>query len=150
MPSSANSPGSCSCWRSHTATAQGSHGHPYALEARRAASFRCRLRALFSSFDGKLYEVQRKSDYSRLSIGVLSAGGYADAAAQDAAAARADRQRLKNERRALARELQATRTALAAASSPKPAPPRAPPPRPRASSSEDPEDAVVLEMLGIC
>ena len=76
--------------------------------------------------------------------------GAADAAAQDAAAARADRARLKNERRALARELQATRTALAAASSPKPAPPRAPPPRPRASSSEDPEDAVVLEMLGIC
>ena len=76
--------------------------------------------------------------------------GAAEAAAQDAAAARADRQRLKNERRALARELQATRTALAAASSPKPAPPRAPPPLPRASSSEDPEDAVVLEMLGIC
>ena len=76
--------------------------------------------------------------------------GAADAAAQDAAAARADRQRLKNERRALARELQATRTVLAAASSPKPAPPRPSPPRPRASSSEDPEDAVVLEMLGIC
>ena len=77
--------------------------------------------------------------------------GAADAAATDAAAARADRQRLKNERRALARELQATRTALAAASkAPPPAPPRAPPPRPRASSSEDPEDAVVLEMLGIC
>ena len=77
--------------------------------------------------------------------------GAADAAAQDAAAARADRQCLKNERRALARELQATRTALAAASKapPPPAPPR-PPPRPRASSSEDPEDAVVLEMLGIC
>ena len=75
----------------------------------------------------------------------------ADAAAQDAAAARADRQRLKNERRALARELQATRTALAAASkAPPPPAPRAPPPRPRASSSEDPEDAVVLEMLGIC
>ena len=77
--------------------------------------------------------------------------GAADAAATDAAAARADRQRLKNERRALARELQATRTALAAASkAPPPAPPRPPPPRPRASSSEDPEDAVVLEMLGIC
>ena len=78
--------------------------------------------------------------------------GAADAAAQDAATARADRARLKNERRALARELQATRTALAAASKapPPPAPPRAPPPRPRASSSEDPEDAVVLEMLGIC
>ena len=78
--------------------------------------------------------------------------GAAEAAAQDAAAARADRTRLKNERRALARELQATRTALAAASKapPPPAPPRPPPPRPRASSSEDPEDAVVLEMLGIC
>ena len=78
--------------------------------------------------------------------------GAADAAAQDAAAARADRQRLKNERRALARELQATRTALAAASKapPPPAPPRPPPPRRRASSSEDLEDAVVLEMLGIC
>ena len=78
--------------------------------------------------------------------------GAAEDAAQDAAAARADRTRLKNERRALARELQATRTALAAASKapPPPAPPRPPPPRPRASSSEDPEDAVVLEMLGIC
>jgi hypothetical protein len=92
------------------------------------------------------------SDEKRVLIAeVKRLRGAADAAAQDAATARADRQRLKNERRALARELQATRTALAAASkAPPPAPPRAPPPRPRASSSEDPEDAVVLEMLGIC
>ena len=40
-------------------------------------------RALFSDYTGALYEVERKSDYTALRINVLSAGGVADAAAQD-------------------------------------------------------------------
>jgi hypothetical protein len=40
-------------------------------------------RALFSAYDGSLYEVQRASDNTTLNIGVLEAGGYANAAAQD-------------------------------------------------------------------
>lgn len=41
-------------------------------------------RALYSSYDGPLYEVQRGSDGATTDIGLLSAGGYADAAEQDA------------------------------------------------------------------
>jgi len=41
-------------------------------------------RALYAAYDGALYQVQRASDSTYLSIGVLSAGGVADAAAQDA------------------------------------------------------------------
>lgn len=40
-------------------------------------------RALFASYDGPLYQVQRASDSSARNIGVLAAGGVADAAAQD-------------------------------------------------------------------
>jgi non-reducing end alpha-L-arabinofuranosidase len=40
-------------------------------------------RALFSSYNGALYQVTRASDGARSDIGVLSAGGYANAAAQD-------------------------------------------------------------------
>ncbi|MCD9874366.1 alpha-N-arabinofuranosidase, partial [Streptomyces sp. NR30] len=40
-------------------------------------------RALFASFNGPLYQVQRASDNAFKDIGVLSAGGVADAAAQD-------------------------------------------------------------------
>jgi hypothetical protein len=40
-------------------------------------------RALYGSYDGYLYQVQRSSDDSTLNIGVTSAGGYANAAAQD-------------------------------------------------------------------
>ena len=40
-------------------------------------------RALYAAYDGALYQVRRASDNSTLNIGVLSAGGYADAAAQD-------------------------------------------------------------------
>jgi hypothetical protein len=39
-------------------------------------------RALFGSYDGPLYQVQRSSDHGYLDIGLLSAGGYADGAAQ--------------------------------------------------------------------
>ena len=41
-------------------------------------------RSLFASYSGPLYEVTRSSDKTSRSIGVLSAGGVADAAAQDA------------------------------------------------------------------
>ena len=40
-------------------------------------------RALFGSYNGSLYQVRRASDNATLNIGVLEAGGYANAAAQD-------------------------------------------------------------------
>lgn len=40
-------------------------------------------RALFSSYNGRLYQIQRRSDNATLDIGTLSAGGIANAAAQD-------------------------------------------------------------------
>jgi hypothetical protein len=41
------------------------------------------VRALYASYNGPLYQVQRASDRRTANIGVLSAGGYANAAAQD-------------------------------------------------------------------
>jgi hypothetical protein len=41
------------------------------------------VRALYSSYNGSLYRVQRASDGSSTDIGLLAAGGYANAAAQD-------------------------------------------------------------------
>ncbi len=40
-------------------------------------------RALFAAYSGKLYQIQRASDQATTDIGTLSAGGYANAAAQD-------------------------------------------------------------------
>jgi hypothetical protein len=40
-------------------------------------------RALFGSYNGALYQVRRASDNATTTIGVLAAGGYANAAAQD-------------------------------------------------------------------
>ncbi|MER7729154.1 alpha-L-arabinofuranosidase B [Streptomyces sp. NPDC096323] len=40
-------------------------------------------RALYSSYSGPLYEVQRASDGRKANIGLLTAGGFANAAAQD-------------------------------------------------------------------
>ncbi|WP_234491156.1 arabinofuranosidase catalytic domain-containing protein [Streptomyces sp. MBT33] len=40
-------------------------------------------RALYASYNGPLYQVRRSSDNTTRNIGVLSAGGYADASAQD-------------------------------------------------------------------
>ncbi|WP_155127272.1 alpha-L-arabinofuranosidase B [[Actinomadura] parvosata] len=40
-------------------------------------------RALYGAYSGSLYQVRRSSDNATRDIGVLSAGGYADAAAQD-------------------------------------------------------------------
>jgi hypothetical protein len=39
-------------------------------------------RALFAAYSGPLYQIQRSSDKSYLDVGVLAAGGYANAAAQ--------------------------------------------------------------------
>jgi hypothetical protein len=41
------------------------------------------VRALYSAYNGNLYQVQRASDGATTNIGVLAAGGYANAAAQD-------------------------------------------------------------------
>jgi hypothetical protein len=41
------------------------------------------VRALYGAYDGSLYQVKRASDGATTNIGVLSAGGVADAAAQD-------------------------------------------------------------------
>jgi non-reducing end alpha-L-arabinofuranosidase len=40
-------------------------------------------RALFAAYSGNLYQVRRASDNATTNIGVLAAGGYANAAAQD-------------------------------------------------------------------
>nr|WP_198045676.1 alpha-L-arabinofuranosidase B [Kitasatospora mediocidica] len=40
-------------------------------------------RALYAAYNGSLYQVRRASDNATADIGVLSAGGYANAAAQD-------------------------------------------------------------------
>jgi hypothetical protein len=45
-------------------------------------------RALYGSYAGNLYQVRRASDNATANIGVLSAGGYANAAAQDSFCAR--------------------------------------------------------------
>jgi non-reducing end alpha-L-arabinofuranosidase len=42
------------------------------------------VRALYSSYSGPLYQVRRQSDNKTLDIGLLSPGGFADGAAQDA------------------------------------------------------------------
>src|ERR671939_674680 len=40
-------------------------------------------RALYAAYNGSLYQVRRASDNATLNIGLLSAGGYVNAAAQD-------------------------------------------------------------------
>ena len=42
------------------------------------------MRALFGAYDGSLYQVTRASDQTTKDIGLLSAGGFADSATQDA------------------------------------------------------------------
>ena len=41
------------------------------------------VRALYGSYNGNLYQVRRASDNATMNIGVLEAGGFANAAAQD-------------------------------------------------------------------
>ena len=40
------------------------------------------VRALYGAFNGPLYQVKRASDNKTIDIGVVSTGGYADAASQ--------------------------------------------------------------------
>ncbi|HTJ67130.1 MAG TPA: alpha-L-arabinofuranosidase B [Actinospica sp.] len=40
------------------------------------------VRAMYASYDGSLYQIERASDDTTLNIGLLSTGGYVDAAAQ--------------------------------------------------------------------
>ncbi len=55
----------------------------YAAGGTPCATAHSTTRALFSSYNGPLYQVQRNSDHGYLDVGVLSAGGVANAAAQD-------------------------------------------------------------------
>src|SRR5580700_9287113 len=41
------------------------------------------VRALYSSYDGPLYQVRRTSDGTTTNVGLLSAGGYGNATEQD-------------------------------------------------------------------
>ena len=41
------------------------------------------VRALYAAYDGPLYQVKRASDGATANVGLLSAGGYANAAEQD-------------------------------------------------------------------
>src|SRR5512141_195385 len=41
------------------------------------------VRALYGSYSGNLYQVRRSSDNTTRNIGVLTAGGFANAASQD-------------------------------------------------------------------
>ncbi|MEZ0067223.1 hypothetical protein ABIA32_003236 [Streptacidiphilus sp. MAP12-20] len=72
-----------------TGTATSSHAATqepcdiYAAGGTPCAAAHSTTRALYAAYNGSLYQVRRSSDNATLSIGVLSAGGYANAAAQD-------------------------------------------------------------------
>ena len=55
----------------------------YGLAGTPCVSADSTTRALYSSYTGQLYQVQRSSDGATADVGVLEAGGYANAAAQD-------------------------------------------------------------------
>jgi hypothetical protein len=55
----------------------------YAAGGTPCVSAHSTARALYSSYNGPLYQVKRKSDNKTKDIGVLSAGGMANTAAQD-------------------------------------------------------------------
>ncbi len=56
----------------------------YAAAGTPCAAAHSTTRALFASYDGPLYQVTRASDGATSDIGLLAAGGYANAGAQDA------------------------------------------------------------------
>ena len=56
----------------------------YAAGATHCVAAHSTTRALFGAYNGNLYQVQRSSDATTLSIATLTAGGYANAPAQDA------------------------------------------------------------------
>jgi hypothetical protein len=55
----------------------------YAAAGRPCVAAHSTTRALFGTYNGSLYQVRRSSDNTTKNIGVLSAGGYANAATQD-------------------------------------------------------------------
>ncbi|MFJ9381535.1 arabinofuranosidase catalytic domain-containing protein [Streptomyces sp. NPDC101455] len=57
--------------------------HVYASAGTPCAAAHSTTRALYASYNGALYQVKRASDSTTADIGLLSAGGYANAAAQD-------------------------------------------------------------------
>ena len=68
----------------HTAQAAGSLPcNIYAAAGTPCVAAHSTVRALFSAYNGRLYQVKRSSDSTTLNIGTLTAGGYANAAAQD-------------------------------------------------------------------
>jgi hypothetical protein len=56
----------------------------YANAATPCVAAHSTTRALFAAYNGALYQVTRASDNTALNIGLLAAGGYANAASQDA------------------------------------------------------------------
>lgn len=67
-------------------TAQAASSLPcdiYASAGTPCAAGHSTTRALYASYSGALYQVKRASDSTTADIGVLSTGGYANAAAQD-------------------------------------------------------------------
>ena len=56
----------------------------YAVDGTPCAAAHSTVRALYESYNGPLYQVRRASDGGLLDIDTLSAGGYANSAAQDA------------------------------------------------------------------
>ncbi|MBW8818627.1 MAG: AbfB domain-containing protein [Streptomyces sp.] len=69
-----------------SATSQGATQQPcdiYASGGTPCVAAHSTTRALYSAYNGPLYQVRRASDNATKDIGLLSAGGYANAAAQD-------------------------------------------------------------------
>ncbi|MGW5607462.1 arabinofuranosidase catalytic domain-containing protein [Streptomyces sp. NPDC003753] len=69
-----------------TGTAQAASSLPcdiYASAGTPCVAAHSTTRALFASYSGRLYQVKRLSDNTMMNINTLSAGGYANAAAQD-------------------------------------------------------------------
>src|SRR5262245_34563682 len=69
-----------------TATSQAATTGPcdiYASGGTPCVAAHSTTRALYGSYNGALYQVRRSSDNTTRDIGVLSAGGYANAATQD-------------------------------------------------------------------
>jgi hypothetical protein len=67
-------------------TAQAAASQPcdiYAAGGTPCVAAHSTTRALYGTYNGPLYQVRRSSDNSTRDIGVVSAGGFADAAAQD-------------------------------------------------------------------
>jgi hypothetical protein len=67
----------------HAAPAAGGPCDIYAAGGTPCVAAHSTTRALYAAYNGPLYQVERLSDHAEKNIGVLSRGGFADAAAQD-------------------------------------------------------------------